>query len=165
MVMGWVYCLSWRLAVEANNVCGWRTVPTTQCLGYVEGYMRGGQYKFDVELVINEITSFAKGIVVSDDGLDAWILDVDDTCISNLFYYKTKRYGCDPYDPEGFKTWAMKGECPAIPPVLRLFQELITNGFKVFLLTERDKDTLGLTTLHNLYNQGFLGYHRLIMRY
>lgn len=86
------YCLSWRLAVEANNVRAWRTVPT-QCLRYVESYMIGGQYDRDVELIVEQILSYVNEIALSGDGLDAWILDVDDTCISNVFYYKGKRYG------------------------------------------------------------------------
>ncbi|GAY32315.1 hypothetical protein CUMW_001760 [Citrus unshiu] len=86
------YCLSWRLAVEANNVRAWRTVPT-QCLRYVESYMIGGQYDRDVELVVEQILSYVNEVVLSGDGMDAWILDVDDTCISNVYYYKGKRYG------------------------------------------------------------------------
>ena len=86
------YCLSWRLAVEANNVRAWRTVPA-QCLRYVETYMIGGQYEKDVALIIEQILSYADGIVLAGDGFDAWVFDVDDTCISNIFYYKGKRYG------------------------------------------------------------------------
>lgn len=86
------YCLSWRLGVEANNVRAWRTVPT-QCLRYIETYMTGGQYDRDVELIAEQILLYATEITVSDDGLDAWILDVDDTCISNILYYREKRYG------------------------------------------------------------------------
>lgn len=157
------FCLSWRLAVEANNVRAWRTVPT-QCLRYIENYMNGGQYDQDVNLIVEQILGYVNEIAVSEDGMDAWILDVDDTCISNVFYYKGKRYGCDPYDPAGFKSWAMKGGCKAIPGMLNLFTALIDSGFKVFLLTGRDQETLGPATIENLQNQGFIGYERLIMR-
>ncbi|XP_010529940.1 PREDICTED: acid phosphatase 1-like [Tarenaya hassleriana] len=157
------YCLSWRLAVEANNVRPWRTAPA-QCLRYTEIYMLGGQYDRDVELIVEQIKSYVDEIVLSGDGMDAWILDVDDTCISNIFYYRVKRYGCDPYDPMGFRAWAMKGGCPAIQPVLELFNKLTTTGFKVFLVTGRDEESLGQATLENLQNQGFMGYERLIMR-
>ncbi|KAI3408267.1 uncharacterized protein J3R85_020378 [Psidium guajava] len=157
------YCLSWRLAVEANNVRAWRTVPL-QCQHHVESYMIGGQYDRDLNLIADQVAAYADGIVVSDDGMDAWVLDIDDTCISNLFYYKGKRYGCDPFDSAGFKAWAVQGECPAIPAVLGLFQKLVEDGFKVILLTGRDQETLGLATFNNLLNQGFFGYERLIMR-
>lgn len=89
---GEAYCLSWRLAAETNNMRGWRTVPS-KCLCHVENYMIGGQYAKDVEFIMEQIMSYVSGIVLSGDGLDAWIFDVDDTCISNLHYYKGKRYG------------------------------------------------------------------------
>ncbi|KAF8402457.1 hypothetical protein HHK36_010541 [Tetracentron sinense] len=157
------YCLGWRVAVETNNVHGWRTVPS-QCLLYVENYMLGGQYERDLDVIMEQISCYLKDIVLANDGMDAWILDVDDTCISNLYYYRGKRYGCDPYDPVGFKTWAMRGGSPAIPAVLGLFEKLIEGGFKVLLVTGREEETLGQATLDNLYNQGFIGYERLILR-
>ncbi|KAI6698713.1 hypothetical protein NL676_018832 [Syzygium grande] len=157
------YCLSWRLAVEANNLRAWRTVPP-QCQRHVESYMTGGQYDRDLNLIVDQVMAYADGIDVSDDGMDAWILDVDDTCISNMLYYKGKRYGCDPFDAATFKAWAMRGECPAIPAVLGLFQKLVYEGFKVILLTGRDQETLGAATVDNLLYQGFDGYERLIMR-
>nr|GLL36777.1 acid phosphatase 1 [Ipomoea trifida] len=158
------YCQSWRVAVEANNVRAWRTVPT-QCLRHIESYMTGGQYERDVNFTVDAIFSFVDNEVsIFGDGLDAWILDVDDTCISNLIYYQTKRFGCDPYDPAGFKAWATKGECPAIPSVLRLFKKLVKSGFKVFLLTGRSEDAYERATIKNLRNQGFIGYERLILR-
>ncbi|CAB4284979.1 unnamed protein product [Prunus armeniaca] len=162
-VEGAAFCLSWRLAVEADNVRAWRTVPT-QCLRYVETYMIGGQYDQDVDFLVGQILSYVNGIALSGDGKDAWILDVDDTCISNVFYYKSKRYGCDPYDPSGFKAWAMTGACPAIPGMLGLFSKLVSSGFKVFMVTGRDEETLGQVTTENLHNQGFVGYERLILR-
>lgn len=79
-----------------------------------------------------------------------------------MFCLLTRR--CDPYDPTGFRTWAMKGESTAIQPVLELFNTLIETGFKIFLVTGRDEETLRQATLENLHNQGFIGYERLIMR-
>ncbi|KAF8394798.1 hypothetical protein HHK36_018734 [Tetracentron sinense] len=157
------HCLSWRLAVESNNVRGWRTVPT-QCWHYIENYMLRGQYDRDLDLVLQQIFAYLNDIPLSNDGMDAWILDVDDTCISNLFYYNGKRFGCDPYDPVGFKAWALRGGCPAIPAVLGLFTKLVETGFKVFLVTGRDDETLAQATRDNLHNQGFIGYERLILR-
>uniref|UniRef100_A0A803L3K3 Acid phosphatase 1 n=3 Tax=Chenopodium quinoa TaxID=63459 RepID=A0A803L3K3_CHEQI len=157
------YCLSWRMAVEANNMRGWRTIPT-QCWRHVQGYMVGGQYYRDISLIIDQIYAYLDGVTPLGDALDAWIFDVDDTCLSNLFYYRAKRFGCDPYNPTEFKTWASKGESPAIPAVLDLFNKLIEVGFKVILLTGRDEETLGEATVDNLLNQGFVGYERLIMR-
>lgn len=72
---------------------------------------------------------------------------------------------CEPFDPLGFKAWALNGGCPAIPDVLRLFNKLVQTGFKVFLVTGRDEETLGQATIENLHDQGYFGYERLILRY
>ncbi|KAI7997448.1 Acid phosphatase 1 [Camellia lanceoleosa] len=119
------YCLSWRLAVEANNVRAWRTVPT-QCLRHVESYMTGGQYDREINFIIDHVISYLDGVDLSNDGLDAWILDVDDTCISNLIYYKGKRFGSAAYkgqsavvykseireqlEEEGYRIWDNVGD-------------------------------------------------------
>lgn len=71
---------------------------------------------------------------------------------------------CDPFDAAGFKAWATKAQCPAIPPVLRLFKKLVRSGFKVMLISGRDEQTLRRCTVDNLRIQGFVGYERLIMR-
>lgn len=86
------YCLSWRLGVETNNVRAWRTVPS-ECKEYIENYMTRGQYYHDLNFITNQISSYADEIALSNDGMDAWILDIDDTCISNIIYYRGKRYG------------------------------------------------------------------------
>lgn len=69
------------------------------------------------------------------------------------------------YDPLAFKAWASREACPGIPPVLGLFTALLDRGFKVFLLSGRDEETLGPCTAGNLEAEGFSGYERLIMRY
>lgn len=131
--------------------------------------MMDGQYSRDISLIIDQIYTYLDtippiGDLDSGDGLDAWILDIDDTCLSNLYYYRAKRFGCDPYDPMEFRTWALRAECSAIPAVLRLFNRLVGAGFKVILLSGRDEDALGQATVDNLVDQGFVGFHRLIMR-
>ncbi|XP_019465345.1 PREDICTED: acid phosphatase 1-like [Lupinus angustifolius] len=157
------FCFSWRLGVEVNNVLPWSRVPT-HCLQYIEDYMIHGQYEQDLELIMEQALRYMNGIVLDGDGMDAWVIDVDDTCISNVFYYKSKRYGCDPYDPPAFRAWALKGWCTAIPSVLDLFNKLIDQGFKIILLTGRDEEIFHQVTIENLHNQGFIGYERLIMR-
>ena len=90
-------CLSWRVMVEANNARGWRTVPA-QCVGYVKGYMTRGQYLRDLAGVMEQASGYADQIAAGagadPDGLDAWVFDIDDTCLSNLPYYEIKQFGC-----------------------------------------------------------------------
>jgi hypothetical protein len=85
-------CLSWRVMVEANNARGWRTVPAA-CVGYVRSYMTRGQYGRDLDSVMEQVSAYVDQIAAADDGRDAWIFDIDDTCLSNLLYYRAKRFG------------------------------------------------------------------------
>ncbi|XP_074571517.1 acid phosphatase 1-like [Curcuma longa] len=158
-------CLSWRVAVEANNARAWSSVPPT-CVGYVEDYMLRGQYQRDLDTVTYQIFAYLNNTinVAAADGMDAWVLDVDDTILSNLLYYKGKHYGGDPYDPLGFRSWAQRGICSAIPKMLRVYKRLIEKGFKVFLVTGRDEEMFNSSTSRNLDAQGFKGHERLIMR-
>ncbi|CAD6216644.1 unnamed protein product [Miscanthus lutarioriparius] len=158
------YCLTWRVMVEANNAKGWRAVPA-QCVGYVRGYMAWGQYYRDVGAVAEEAAAYAAQVAPpagGDDGRDAWVLDVDDTCLSNQPYYQVKQFGA--YDPVAFRAWASREICPGIPAMQWLFQTLRSRGFRVFLVTGRDEETLGSCTAANLAAAGFSGYDRLIMR-
>ncbi|CAN6206491.1 unnamed protein product [Urochloa humidicola] len=157
------YCLSWRVMVEANNAKGWRTVPPP-CVAYVSAYMAPwwGQYHRDVA----SVAAYAAGQMIADqpagDGLDAWVFDVDDTCLSNHPYYQAKQFGA--YDPVAFRMWASRGICPGIPAMQWLFQTLKARGFTLFLVTGRDEETLASSTAANLAAAGFTAYDRLIMR-
>ncbi|CAL5084716.1 unnamed protein product [Urochloa decumbens] len=159
------YCLSWRVMVEANNAKGWRTVPPP-CVAYVQAYMAPwwGQYHRDVGSVADQAAAYAAQLVVAPagDGLDAWVFDVDDTCLSNQPYYQANQFGA--YDPVAFRMWASRGICPGIPAVQWLFQTLKGRGFRIFLVTGRDEETLATSTTANLAAAGFSGYDRLIMR-
>lgn len=90
------YGLSWRLAVETNNnVHPWKTVPL-RCYKHVENYMIGGQYELDMNIIVDQIVFYAKSLIPLPSNKDAWIFDVDDTCISNIPYYKANRFGYAP---------------------------------------------------------------------
>lgn len=130
----------------------------------VEGYMMGGRYWRDVEMTKEQILEYVKSIEVGVAGKDGWVMDVDDTCISNLGYYKHHGFGCQAFDSAKFKQWIMKAECDAIPAMLAVFQELVRRGFKVFLVTGRDQARMAHITSLNLHGQGFIGYHRLLFR-
>lgn len=85
-------CMSWRVAVETNNLSPWKTVPS-DCVDYVKEYMTGGSYEIDLEMVSKEAAEFAKSVELKEDGLDAWVFDVDETLLSNLPYYAQHGYG------------------------------------------------------------------------
>lgn len=87
-------CVSWRVAVEANNLKPWKMIPE-DCVEYVKEYMLGRLYEIDVETVSNEAVEFAMSIELNEDGMDAWVFDIDETLLSNLPYYAQHGYGYD----------------------------------------------------------------------
>lgn len=155
-------CTSWRFAAETNNLSPWKTIPQ-ECVDYVKDYMMGRAYSIDVERVSKEAGVFAKSVELSGDGKDIWIFDVDETLLSNLPYYAEHGYGLEIFDHVEFDKWVEKATAPAIQPSLKLYEEILGLGFKVFLLTGRSERQRGVT-VENLNNAGFQNWDKLILR-
>ncbi|XP_044467732.1 acid phosphatase 1-like [Mangifera indica] len=155
-------CTSWRFSVEANNIGPWKTIPR-ECLEYVKDYLMGRGYKMDLERASNEAKVYANTVQLIGDGKDVWIFDIDDTLLSNLPYYQEHGYGSEIFDPVEFDKWVEKAMAPAIEPSLKLYEEVLKSGFKIFLLTGRYENKRA-ATIDNLINAGFQNWDKLILR-
>ncbi|XP_060211429.1 acid phosphatase 1 [Lycium barbarum] len=155
-------CTSWRFAVEANNLSPWKTIPE-ECADYVRQYIVGPGYKMDIDRVSNEAGEYAKSVNLGEDGKDVWVFDVDETLLSHLPYYSDHGYGLEVFDSVEFDKWVEKGTAPALGSSLKLYQEVLSLGFKVFLLTGRSERHRNIT-VENLMNAGFHDWHKLILR-
>uniref|UniRef100_A0A1D1XM66 Acid phosphatase 1 n=1 Tax=Anthurium amnicola TaxID=1678845 RepID=A0A1D1XM66_9ARAE len=155
-------CDSWRVAGEANNLAPWRTVPR-ECAGYVEAYMTGRGYQFDLDMVYRETGAYAGAVSLAGDGGDAWVFDVDETLLSNLPYYADHRYGLELFDRHQFDKWVEKANAPAIESSLKLYNELLDLGYKIILLTGRSEGHRSIT-IDNLRTAGFKNWEKLILR-
>ena len=85
--------IAWAGGLASRPTMFGTSTRSLRSIGYIENYMLGGQYKSDVDVVVEQIFAYLGEIELSGDGKDAWVLDVDDTCISNLMYYAGKHYG------------------------------------------------------------------------
>lgn len=148
--------------MEVNNLRNWWTVPQ-DCLTYVQQYMLYGQYERDLAMAVDYIVSYSKEISPVGDGMDAWVLDVDDTAVSNLEYYMGRKFGGMPFDPVSFNNWAIKGKSVALPAILGLYKHLKVSGYKIFFITGRDESQRNITE-ENLVLQGYTDYDGLILR-
>ncbi|KAG8381563.1 hypothetical protein BUALT_Bualt06G0134600 [Buddleja alternifolia] len=157
-----LHCLSWRVAVEANNLSPWKNIPE-ECADYIKEYMTGIGYIFDLKRVSNEAGIYAKSVDLSGDGKDAWIFDVDETLLSNFPYYADHGYGLEIFDSTKFDQWVETGMAPAIEPSLKLYEEVLSLGFKVILLTGRSERHRSIT-VDNLFRAGFREWDKLILR-
>nr|AHC69831.1 acid phosphatase [Nicotiana tabacum] len=155
-------CTSWRFAVETNNLGPWKTIPE-ECGNYVRQYIEGGAYKMDIDRVSDEAGAYAKSRDLGADGKDVWVFDVDETLLSNLPYYSDHGHGLEVFDSVEFEKWVEKGMAPAIGSSLKLYQDVMRLGFKVFLLTGRS-ERHRIVTVENLMNAGFQDWDKLILR-
>lgn len=155
-------CASWRFAVEANNLSPWKTIPP-ECAAYVEDYMTGRAYRYDLQRVSREAGIFAKSVELGEDGKDVWIFDVDETLLSNLPYYAQHSYGLEIFNHAEFDKWVEEGIAPAINSSLDLYRDVISLGFKVFFLTGRSERHRNIT-IDNLIKVGFQHWDKLILR-
>ncbi|KAG6429251.1 hypothetical protein SASPL_107296 [Salvia splendens] len=156
------HCTSWRVAVEANNLTPWKTVPE-ECRDYVMQYMRGRGYLLDLQRVADEAVLYARSVKLNGDGKFAWVFDVDETLLSNLPYYAQHGYGSEIFDGGKFDEWVEMGRAPAIESSLKVYEEVLNLGFKVILLTGRSERYRGVT-VENLFQSGFRDWGMLILR-
>ncbi|TYH90146.1 hypothetical protein ES332_A13G029700v1 [Gossypium tomentosum] len=156
-------CLSWRLAVETNNIIGWKTVPE-ECEEYVGHYMLGKQYRKDSRAVAKEAFLYAQSLKLAGDGKDIWIFYIDETTLSNSpYYYAQHGFGAEPYNATLFDEWVMEGAAPALPESLLLYNKLLSLGIKVVFLTGRQESQRN-TTASNLKNVGYHTWDKLILK-
>ncbi|GJY73726.1 acid phosphatase, class B-like protein [Tanacetum coccineum] len=157
-------CLSWRLAVETNNIQKWKQVPEA-CENYVGHYMLGKQYRKDVDVVAAEAYEYAKGLNISKDGKDVWVFDIDETTLSNLPYYArdTVAFGAIPYNGTAFNAWVEEAAGPAIPGTLKLYKRLIKLGFKIVFLTGTEAAYAEART-KNMKAIGYTKWEKLIYK-
>ncbi|KAI3786136.1 hypothetical protein L1987_45267 [Smallanthus sonchifolius] len=157
-------CLSWRLAVETNNLQDWTQVPQA-CADYVGHYMLGKQYRQDCDAVAAEAYKYAEGLNLTGDGKDVWVFDVDETTLSNLPYYASDAvaFGAIPYNATAFDLWVAEAAAPAIPGSLQLYKKLINLGFKIVFLTGT-KEAFKEPRIKNLITVGYTQWEKLILK-
>ena len=157
-------CLSWRLAVETDNIQNWDVVPQV-CEGYVGHYMLGHQYRKDSEAVAAAAYEYAKGLTLAKDGKDIWVFDIDETALSNLPYYARPEnaFGAKEYNETSFVEWEMEGKAPALPATLNLYRKLRALGFKIVFLSGKSQMVREIT-VYNLKKVGYTGWLKFISK-
>lgn len=88
------YCAALNLAQEVGTRRHW--VPDLYCEDYLRNRVEGHQYILDYDIAIDIIARQLPELPVKGDGLDLIVLDIDETALSNLPYYKEHRYGYGP---------------------------------------------------------------------
>ncbi|XP_044959180.1 stem 28 kDa glycoprotein-like [Hordeum vulgare subsp. vulgare] len=159
---GGVPCDSWRLGVEAYNVRDWKMVPAN-CEGYVGHYMLGSHYRRDSKVVIDEAIAYLDSLRLAGNGKEVWVLDIDETMLSNLPYYAIHGFGARPYNATSYRAYVRKGSAPVLPETKRLYNKLLAVGIKPVFLTGRTEDKRAITVA-NLRREGIYGWMNLLLK-
>ncbi|KAK9101182.1 hypothetical protein Scep_024612 [Stephania cephalantha] len=157
-----VSCLSWRFAVETNNLRNWKTVPA-ECEDYVGNYMLGHLYRQDSKAVTDQAILYAKSLNLTGDGKETWVFDVDETVLSNLPHYSQHGFGAKPYDSVAFNAWVETGKAPRLPESHNLYVTLRSLKIKVVFLTGRPESQREVSEA-NLRRAGYNKWEKLILR-
>uniref|UniRef100_A0A0D3G457 Acid phosphatase n=1 Tax=Oryza barthii TaxID=65489 RepID=A0A0D3G457_9ORYZ len=154
-----VACDSWRLAVEAHNVFGWKKVPAS-CEGYVGHYMLGGHYHRDSP---SSSTRPSPTLKLAGNGKEIWVFDIDETSLSNLPYFAKHGFRTTLYNDTCFREYVAEGSTLALPETRRLYRRLLQLGVKPVFLTSRTEDERNITVT-NLRRQGYSGWMKLLLK-
>ncbi|KAK9099203.1 hypothetical protein Syun_026248 [Stephania yunnanensis] len=137
-----VSCLSWRFAVETNNLRNWKTVPA-ECEYYVGNYMLGHLYRQDSKAVTDQAILYAKSLNLTGDGKETWV--------------------AEPYDSVAFNAWVETGKAPRLPESHKLYVTLRSLKIKVVFLTGRPESQREVSVA-NLRRAGYNKWEKLILR-
>ncbi|KAK4773441.1 hypothetical protein SAY87_028460 [Trapa incisa] len=148
-------CLSWRLAVEADNIQHWTVVPK-ECENYVGNYMLGLQYRIDSKFVSGSAYVYAKNLTLGKDGKDVWVFDIDETSLSNLPYY------AQPDNAFGYP-WMTRTHVFQGQAVQRDDKRLLRLGFKIVFISGKT-ESLRAITVENMHNAGYTKWEKLILK-
>ncbi|KAM7254479.1 hypothetical protein ACFE04_003859 [Oxalis oulophora] len=157
-------CVSWRWAIEVDNIRNWNVVPI-ECESYIGHYMLGKQYRKDCDTVGLEAYKYAKSVTLKGDGKDVWVFDIDETTLSNLPYYAdpSNGFGALPFNQTTFNTWVASGKALAMPGTYALYNQLLKLKYTIVLLTGRDENSRAIT-VSNLKNVGYHSWDKLILK-
>ncbi|KAG6552701.1 hypothetical protein Mapa_005648 [Marchantia paleacea] len=153
-------CASFLLNGELNNIQGW--MPPPECEEYIASYMEDGQYEADVRVALSAARSYFQSILPTE-GVDAVVFDVDETCLSNLPYYRVHQYGVEKFQKAIFNEYVAQSKQPVMKAALALYQELLLNNWAIIFITGRDEEARSYTS-KNLRDAGYESWAELILR-
>jgi len=121
------------------------------CRPHLLEYVKEFAYQQDVAKSMSEAVLYFKDRQASANCTDLIVLDIDETCISNLEVITKDDFL---YNNTDWNAYANSGNAPALLPTLELYAMLFNKGFSLALITGRP-DTLQAATAENLRRAGF----------
>lgn len=125
----------------------------------VDRYAESGRYQTDLANVGRRAAAWITHRSATGGKL-AIVLDIDETCLSNLRHMREQDWG---YHQQRWSEWVAEADAPAIEPVRTVYQTARANGVAVFFLTGR-RESERAATARNLRRMGFDEWQGLIAK-
>lgn len=124
----------------------------------VKLYHTSDQYTKDVDKIVNDAWLNVKRLNLPNN--PAFVFDIDETALSNMNYELKYSFG---FDPKSWDEWIQSASAPAIPPIKRFYDSLVSNGIHIIFITGRTSSQYE-ATVKNLTKEGFSKYDTLICK-
>jgi len=140
------------------QACSAVPINLTKAKEEVIKYHESGRYDEEAAAIIDDAIDKFENLKAGEGA--AVVFDIDETALSNFEYSKKYDFG---YVPHLWNEWINESRAPAVTEVKKLYDFLVSKGFKILFITGR-KDFLYNATYKNLYNAGYNKFDTLIVR-
>ncbi len=124
----------------------------------VINYYKSGNFHKNVTAIIDK--AIKKFDAIKPAKNDAVVFDIDETTLSSYNFYLKVDFG---YIPKLWDTWINSAKIPPLKEVQRLYDYLVSRGFRIIFLTGRSY-RIYKPTYKNLINAGYTKFDTLITR-
>lgn len=145
---------------EQNRNCSVKPMNLTDAKKAITDYYDSGCFDKEIDQVIDEAILYFNNLNLTEIKNPTVIFDIDDSVLSTYPHQKETEFG---YIQDIFHNWVLKGDAPMVHGTKRLYDFLLSHGYKVIFLTGRFASERE-ATIKNLRSHGFVGYEKLITR-
>jgi acid phosphatase len=124
----------------------------------VEDFHTNGGYDAEMTAVTSNAMMYAQALTPANNSV--WVFDIDETSLSGYTEMLSIGFG---YVSKLNHDWILNASAPALPQTQMLYNQLISQGFRIVFLTGR-KDTEHDATVANLKNVGYNTFDQVIVR-
>jgi acid phosphatase len=145
---------------EQNRNCSVKPMNLTDAKKAITDYYDSGCFDKEIDQVIDKAIAYFNNLNLTEIKNPTVIFDIDDSVLSTYPHQQETEFG---YIQDIFHNWVLKADAPMVHGIKRLYDFLLSHGFKIIFLTGRFASERG-ATIKNLRAHGFVGYEKLITR-
>ena len=149
-----------QLTEKEQSNCSIKPMNLTDAKRAITDYYDSGCFDLEIDEVVDKAIEYFKNFALSNITNPTVVFDIDDSVLSTYPHQKETEFG---YIQNIFHKWVQQGDAPIVHGTKRLYDFLLSHGYKVIFLTGRFRSERE-ATLRNLEQQGFVGFEKLVTR-